>query len=109
MVGDQHSIFSARKAQESYIARDCNLFARIIEALSDPIQVEHAWTANTHNSDMQRLAGVGMGIPTGPELSIGFQRYAWGDHTGNRETRQPTEKRAAIQTAPPKRSVIPPL
>jgi hypothetical protein len=90
-------------------ARDRNLFTRIIEPLGDPIQVEHAWTAN-HPQFRHGVAGRSRTADsTRAELPVRLQRYASGGHAGSREARQTIEKHAAIHDDTPKRGAIPQL
>ena len=80
---------------------------RIVEAPDNPIQIEHAWTANTHNSDMKLPVGVGLCIPPGlfgEGLLVWLPgRYPWDSQAGSRKGRQTIEKSATIHGDTPTR------
>jgi hypothetical protein len=73
---------------------------RVIEAPDNPIQVKHAWTSNTDDSNMKPPVGMEPRIPpvfSDAGLLVGHQGgYAWDRQAGSGQGRQKIEKSATV-------------
>jgi hypothetical protein len=84
----------------SAVSNASNFQRRIVKALSNPIQVKHAWTSDTHDSDMKPPVGTEPRIPPvffDAGLLVGHQGgYAWDRQAGSGQGRQKIEKSATV-------------